>query len=278
MNNAMAICGEGSIDAERLICIENRIKDNLNRFSECVIDVGRCLNQVKDEKLVPHGEWQAWVEKNTGLSVRSAQRLMQAAREVPNASTLSHLSFSKVQALLALPAGERESFAAEVDAENKSVRELKAAIEAKQAAEKARETEEKKRRALEGEVDRLQKVLDNPPVNAAAQAEIDRLEEELERRAYAEQQAKAELLRLKGDIARGNTSASDSKRLTPEELAAAAQAFIGRAAVFPHMGSELAACDFRTYAAYKEQVDMVHDWCIRAMQALNTVHGEVLEV
>lgn len=285
MENAMILRKESSLNPERLEHIENRIRDNLNRYAESVIDIGRCLNQAKDEKLVPDGQWVQWVENTTGMGIRTAQRLMKAAREVPGDSSLVRLSFSKVHALLALPAEERESFAEEVDAENKSVRELQAAIDAKLAAEKARDAEERKRKALEGEVDRLHEQLNNPPVDAKAQEEIERLnaeleerEEELDRRAAAEKQAKAELLSLRTQVARGTASASNGEILTHEELGAAVDQFIGRANALPYMRTQLATSDHKTRAAYKTHVERVADWCRQAVEALNSVCGEVVEI
>lgn len=270
---------ENNLQAERLTIIENRIFDNMNRVVEGLLDIGRCLNQVKDEGIAPHGEWEAWVENRLGMNLRTAQRYMKAAREVSSNSRLSQLAFTKIEALLALPAEEREAFAEEVDAENKSVRELRAAIKAKEAAEKALEKERARREQAEADL------LNQTEQDGNAQAEIDRLqaeiddqEAEIERRAEAEAAAKRELLALRTQVARGYISNSSAENLTPEELGEITASFIGRAAVLPHMRAHFATCDHNTRGAYKAHVEMLADWCERAMRALDTIEGEVLEV
>ena len=123
--------------------IEMRIRDHRERFTLSLLEIGRCLNEAKEAKLVSHGHWQEWVAVNTGFTVRAAQRVMLAAREIPKTSTLTLLDFSKIAPLLALPAEEREAFAADVDAQNMSVRQLDAAVREKLAAEqRAKEAEQ----------------------------------------------------------------------------------------------------------------------------------------
>jgi len=123
--------------------IEMRIRDHRERFTLSLLEIGRCLNEAKEAKLVSHGHWQEWVAVNTGFTVRAAQRVMLAAREIPKTSTLTLLDFSKITPLLALPAEEREAFAADVDAQRLSVRQLDAAVREKLAAEqRAKEAEQ----------------------------------------------------------------------------------------------------------------------------------------
>lgn len=278
--------------------IEKRLQDDLDRMGEHYIDIGRCLNIVKDEGLVPHGEWIAWVREHAQMNERNAQRVMRAAREVESGSPLARLDFSKVMALLALPAGEREEFAEQVDADSLTVRQLQAAIKArddlareKEAAQRRIERIERDNLDLRGRLSHISAEMKSQAddltrahetENAKAQQEIERLrgelddtEDELKRRAKAESEAKGELLWLRTQVARGTAMAGDD-RLTPDELASAARAFIGQVAVLPHMGRELAACNQKTRDAYLKHVNMVADWCERARVALNTFEGEVL--
>lgn len=60
--------------------IEMRIRDHRERFTLSLLEIGRCLNEAKEAKLVSHGHWQEWVAVNTGFTVRAAQRVMLAAR------------------------------------------------------------------------------------------------------------------------------------------------------------------------------------------------------
>ena len=290
------------IIATRREQIERRLHDDLDRMAENYIDIGRCLNIVKDEGLVPHGQWITWIQEHAQMSERNAQRVMRAAREIESGSPLARLDFSKVMALLAIPAEEREAFAAEVGAESLSVRQLQAAVKAREEAmrEVMREKERAEREAekmaalasgmkskleyMEGRAASLEITAANAQSAAdeRARKEIDRLrgelddtEEELKRRAKAESDAKAELLRLRTQVARG-AAMEGGERLTADELAAATRAFIGQVAVLPHMGKELAACGQKTRDAYLANVNMIADWCERARAALNTFEGEVL--
>ena len=67
------------------------------------IGIGRTLTEAKEAEVVPHGEWEAWVTRTTGLNPRQAQRCMQAAREIKDGSALARLEMSK--ALLVLSSG-----------------------------------------------------------------------------------------------------------------------------------------------------------------------------
>ena len=305
MSNDMIITTDEAM--ERVVTarreqIERRIHDDLNCMGENYIDIGRCLNIVKDEGLVPHGQWVSWVREHAQMNERNAQRVMRAAREVESGSPLAHLDFSKVMALLAIPAEEREAFAADVDAESLSVRQLQAAVKEREEAmrEIVREKERAEREAdkmaalasgmkskleyMEGKAASLeiQAAKAQSAADERAQQEIDRLrgelddtEEELKRRAKAESDAKAELLRLRTQVVRG-TAMEGGERLTADELATATRAFIGQVAVLPHMGRELATCSQKTRDAYLANIDMIADWCERARMALNTIEGEVL--
>ncbi len=297
MGEVINYSAEGGMLAARLETIENRLHDNMNRIAESMIDIGRCLNQAKDEKLVPHGQWAAWVQQHTGFNTRTAQRYMEVAREIPSTSPLAGLEFSKVHALLALPAADREAFAEEVDAESKSVRELKKAIEARQVAEREREEEQNRRIEIENamrlkesqaarERDKLMRELEEAQKGGAARAEIERLqaeieeqEEEIIRRANAEAKIKHELLALQKQVARGDVggAAPTSEIPTPEELGEMVKPFIlGRAAVIPHMGAELSTCDGLTRAAYRSSIEKMLNWCNKALQAVDTIAGEVI--
>mgnify|MGYP001056765450 CR=1 FL=1 len=133
--------------------IEMRIRDHRERFTLSLLEIGRCLNEAKEAKLVSHGHWQEWIAVNTGFTVRAAQRVMLAAREIPKTSTLTLLDFSKIAPLLALPAEEREAFAADVDAHRLSVRQLDAAVRG-ELRNSGRKKQSKRQRMRSGAVSR----------------------------------------------------------------------------------------------------------------------------
>jgi len=127
----------------------------------CGIEIGRRLSEAKE--ILKHGEWLPWLERETDISERQAQRYMRVFSEYgaaqmglfgpeTNATTLSDLPISKALALLSIPESEREAFAEEVNAEAISTRELEDAIAARKAAEqRAADAERALHEAEEGQ-------------------------------------------------------------------------------------------------------------------------------
>ena len=107
------------------------------------IGIGRTLNEAKEAGAVPHGEWETWVERVTGLTIRQAQKCMQAAREIKDGSELARLEMSKAIMLLGsgLEEEEREELARKSAEEGGTVKQLRAEIE-KVKAEKQAELDE----------------------------------------------------------------------------------------------------------------------------------------
>jgi hypothetical protein len=96
-----------------------------------VIEVGRELIAIK-ARMIPHGDFVAWVEAECGLGIRTAQRLMKAA-EFLDRTKSDKLSFLPVDGLLALAAIPSEDVAAHIveridRGELTAVCEIKAAI------------------------------------------------------------------------------------------------------------------------------------------------------
>lgn len=115
----------------------------------CGIEIGRRLTEAKE--MLEHGAWLPWLEQETDFSTSSAARYMKLFDEYgaaqqglfgpeTNFPTLGNLSISKALSLLAVPEEERESFAAEVHAEEISTRELEEAIRERDEAKKEAET------------------------------------------------------------------------------------------------------------------------------------------
>lgn len=113
--------------------IELHIELNRDAAAGNLLEVGRWLNAAKDEGLVPHGEWTAWVAEHAALGERTAQLWMQAARELPEGSSLSALGTAKLRSLMSLPAGEREEFAERIGADKLTSREVDAQVKAARA-------------------------------------------------------------------------------------------------------------------------------------------------
>jgi hypothetical protein len=125
-----------------LASIERRINYHIQGAYANIVEVGRCLIEAKATGVVPHGQFEEWAERVTGLKKRNYQRLMQVAREVSPDSAMAKLPITKITAILSLPEAQREEVAEKAVEENQSLRELQATIEAmKSSLDEARQTE-----------------------------------------------------------------------------------------------------------------------------------------
>lgn len=292
-----------TVEMVTLRLIEDRISNHMQDACMNLLQVGRCLIQAKEMELVSHGEWENWVRRNTGMSERSAQRLMQAARSVPKGSAMERLPVSKIQAILALPEGERESMAEKAEAEDMTVQELRKQIQQMHATNAERNQQllnlreklqvqvkhngelAEKQAAAEKRSEILEKKLDEMSASAAdeisprAQAEIDRLRAELtEAEDYAAQQAD---LRQEAQIALMNyrqghdSDTQPYRRFDAGDLAAAVNSFIGSAGVICHMGTELSLMTDLTRADISMQIRRIEEWLEGARRAMQV---ELLDI
>lgn len=268
--------------------IEMRIQFNLDSAYSNIVDVGRCLIEVKDKHLVPHGQWEQWLADKTGMSARQAQRWMQIAREVPEGSYLSRLEVSKIREILTLPEPEREAVAEQAAREELTLRELREQVQvASQQANAAQQRHAAEVEKLQAELEKA-KAAPADGISREAQAEIDRLHAELDETCIhageeidrlkdelADAQAYAEMLAMQSQAARGEIDSAGA--LGGLDVAAAVRAFIGAAGVLPHMGSTLARASAAERQEIREYVEMVATWVNGALQALSTVAGTMDE-
>lgn len=283
--------------------------------------MGGMLKSAKER--LGHGKFMPWLASETDISQTTANDLMALYEGVRETPFLADLKQSAAVALLALPAKDREAFAAEHDAENLSVRALKEEIKAakeraevaeREAAQRAAELESAKasgQRAQElytalneqfaeqeAEKSRLLDALATAtkpeaiavevevekPVEVAppdyqmikeqaesmklglveAQEQIDAAQEyavEMERKA---KEAQTELRRLREQAGQGGASGG----YDPQSIQAAVSEFVGRVALLPKMGGQL-AMDTQAVAAYEQCVDLVADWVTEAREMLD---------
>lgn len=206
------------------------------------VEIGRRLTEAKE--MVAHGEWLDWLKRETEFSQPTASRFMRIYAEYgadqgnlfgaeTKYSTLNNLSVSNALKLLAVPEEERESFAAEVDAEHLSTRELEQAIrerdELKQAlqatteelaeAQKLSDEETKRAEAAEAKAKELERAVEGAgPYKERAEAAEKRVKE-LESRPIdvaVQEPDKAEIER--------RVQAAAEQRLAEEKQKAAAAA------------------------------------------------------
>lgn len=126
-----------------------------------VIEIGKRLLEVKG--MVPYGSWGTYLAERTPYSQSTANNFMKIYQEYGDenlslfesgtrSQTFGKLSYTQALAMLALPANEREAFAAENQVEEMSSRQLQEAIrernqaraEAERLKATARELEEAK--------------------------------------------------------------------------------------------------------------------------------------
>ena len=165
----------------------------------CAIEIGRRLVEAKE--MLPHGEWLPWLQRETEFSSSSAQRYMKVYEEYgatqiglfgpeTNTQTFADLPISKALALISVPESERIEFAEVVDAEHISVRELEEKIRDRERQISALQEDvdgERKRleesERLRKQSDELLETQDDMLKEAKAQiAELAKLNKELENR------------------------------------------------------------------------------------------------
>lgn len=280
-----------------LMNLEYRIHCHVQGAYQNLLEVGRCLTEAKDKKIVPHGAWETWVRENTGFTERQAQKLMQAARAVPAGSAMEALPISKIQTILTLPEGEREEMAQKAKMESLTLRALQEEIRAARARETAAHKEQERisgemaaqKKSFEEALARnatlheaeLEKARTEGARNAGAQQtekaqkEIDSLRLQLseaenyaEEQAAARQQAQREMLAMQQEQAHGNT-ASDT--LDAYDIASAVRVFIGKVGVLPHMGKELAGYPHQEREVIAQYVQMVEAWVQGVSSAMGIV-------
>lgn len=117
-------------DGARLAMYEARIALYREQAVGGYIGIGKTLNEAKAAGVVPHGEWEDWVERTTGLRIRQAQRCMQAASEIREGSFLGQLDVSKAMMLLSsgLEAEQKEALAERTAKEGGTVKQLREEI------------------------------------------------------------------------------------------------------------------------------------------------------
>lgn len=116
-----------------------------------ICEIGRRLKEAK--AMLNHGEWGEWLEHEVSYSQSTAENYMRIQEEygneqvslfgVPNSQAFENLEYTKLVALIAIPAAERADFAEQVDAEHISTRELQEKIKELQLEKEQSELEKR---------------------------------------------------------------------------------------------------------------------------------------
>ena len=170
------------------------------------VEIGRRLDEAK--RALPYGKWGEWLKNEVEFSQSTANNFMRLFEEYGasqisifgasvDSQTFANLPYSKALQLLAVPKNEREAFAEEVDAENLSVKELKAAIEERDRARK--EAEDAKARE-EDLADKLAEAEAAAEESAAKAAEVTTLRKKLDDMAGELTKAKTNATNLREQL------------------------------------------------------------------------------
>lgn len=268
-----------------------------------LLQLGRVFAEAKP--LVKHGEWEDWIARNSGMSLRTAQNCMAAYRRFGNRSGYESLEKSKLFAMLALPEGKEEDFSADNDVESMTAREVKEAVKAVREEMQAKiDAAEQRAKAAESQHQEVpQEILDEMETMREENGRLSMTANDLmnQRSALSQQLMRAkqdmfdtekmleesqqeynrlqgELLNARSAIAKGDAERRVSEQMSGEDFANAVRAFMGAVSQMPFMGGTFAAMRPDERTVYDEYLRTVEDWARRARTALDTIHGEVYVV
>lgn len=124
MNEMAAV--QASAPARSLMEIEADILAQKRTIGRSIVIIGQDLIEAKSK--MEHGLWGTWLEERVNFSQSTAENYMKIAEQVGGDSMLLNLPYTKILALLAVPAEEREEFAEANNVEDKSVAQIKQLI------------------------------------------------------------------------------------------------------------------------------------------------------
>lgn len=185
-----------------------------------MLNLGRVFTEAK--KQVAHGEWGDWVQRYSGMSVRSAQQLMAIYSRFGDKPAFAGVEKSKMYKMLALPEGTEEAFAEKNDLSAMTSREVEEAV--KRVREQANEEIRRERAARKAAEERAEELSAHPPevpeeVSAALKSKdamIEQQKQELERIAATGRDSVAEANRLRSDNNRLRRELNENAELLEE--------------------------------------------------------------
>lgn len=127
------------VPARSLVEIEADILSQKRTIGRSIVIIGHDLIEAKGK--MEHGLWGTWLAERVNFSQSTAENYMKIAEQVDSDSALLNLPYTKVLALLAVPAEEREEFAAVNNVEDKSVAQIKQLIRERDEARARAERE-----------------------------------------------------------------------------------------------------------------------------------------
>lgn len=276
---------------------------NLSASTQHYVAAGYDLMEIKAQ--CAHGQWLKALGE-LGISSSTAENHMKIARELAPDSPLAALPYSKALALMALPAGEREAFAQEIGADEKSAKEIARLIREKQSLEK--ELEAKTRDASEWQkyyndehsrasqlrldLDKakfqktqiVEKIVETEPEDYLdLKTSVEELAENAREAEQAAIEAQGRARELEREVARLKAEAQEREGDATADSASrfleAVNTFLAAVQVLPHRPEYLADEDDRH--TYRLFTGMVASWAQSMMAAIDQadhVPGEAVVV
>lgn len=239
------------------------------------LGIGQDLLDAKAQ-LGKRGGWMEWLER-MGIQQSYANKYMKLAKEVQPGTYLADLTFTKTLTLLAVPAEEREAFAQEIDAENKTAAEIKRLILERDqmkrerdslstAVDNARKNAEEWKQKYENRPALIQQVVETPDDYQALKMQAAHhdaeMREALDAAAEAEQRAMdAETRLAQMQMAEGHRPKGEYKR-----FADAVTEFFIAAQMLPYQPQLLSGEDGPRYRA---ETLRVLNWANEMLAALD---------
>lgn len=239
------------------------------------LGIGQDLLDAKAQ-LGKRGGWMEWLER-MGIQQSYANKYMKLAKEVQPGTYLADLTFTKTLTLLAVPAEEREAFAQEIDAENKTAAEIKRLILERDqmkrerdslstAVDNARKNAEEWKQKYESRPALIQQVVETPDDYQALKMQAAHhdaeMQEALDAAAEAEQRAMdAETRLAQMQMAEGQRPKGEYKR-----FADAVTEFFIAAQMLPYQPQLLSGEDGPRYRA---ETLRVLNWANEMLAALD---------
>ncbi|MBE6702133.1 MAG: DUF3102 domain-containing protein [Ruminococcaceae bacterium] len=261
------------------------------------IKIGQLLKEVKAS--LRHGMWESWLRENVGYSITKAQRFMKladayegqlAAGDDDIAELFASMLPSKALVLARLAPAQQREFVQGHDTEAMSVREMEAAVKAKEEAEKRAAEAEKemleermKLDAAEQANEELYEQLQAERGKVATVSPEERAKIEAEAKRAAEDAAKAKIEAAKKkaekELEKARTEGADAVKKVQAEQEAAIKAAKEEAKAEAERATAARVADLeeqlRVAAATASPYRVKFGACLEAMQA---AYGRMLSV
>lgn len=284
MENSIAVTPIREIEvSERLDSVKREINALTSQANNMALyfitEIGRKLTEAK--AMVGHGDWGKWLSEEVNYSQSTAENYMKIYKQYgdqqislfgnpSNSQSIQNLGYTKLLALMDLPAEERAEFAEANDVENISVAELKRLLaeetKAKEDAIKAKEVSDKIFEEWQGEdTERNHKMAAD--IEAAQkeaeekQREIDRLNERIKGYEDQEKEPENDLEVLRVEI---ETKAKDAAKKEIEKLQKEKDAAIKKA---EKLQTDLADADKKAEELAKAKAEEMSKTLIQEKQA-----------